>query len=161
MTSRYRSTTGSPRRCRLDARSWPDAFRDHLSQLRDLPPLVRRTAFNVRALIRHRRHSAVSTPVPMLNTPRTSFNGALTSRRSFVTTSLSASQVRAIAATYEATINDVVLAVVSGSLRRYLLDRHELPTVPLVAGVPVTADNTPTRFVGNRVSNSVHVVGDG
>jgi diacylglycerol O-acyltransferase len=130
-----------------------DAFRDHLSQLRDLPGLVRRTSCNVRALVRHRHQSSVATPFPIFSTPRTSFNGALTPRRSFVTTSLAAARVRAVSETYGVTKNDVVLAIVSGSLRGYLLDRHELPAASLVAGVPVAADNTQTRLVGNRVSN--------
>ena len=36
-----------------------------------------------------------------------------------------------------ATVNDVVLAIVSGALRRYLLDKGELPDESLVSGCPV------------------------
>jgi diacylglycerol O-acyltransferase len=89
----------------------------------------------------------------MLNTPRTSFNGSLTPRRSFVTTSFATRDVRAIREAFDCTVNDVVLAIVSGALRSYLLDRHELPAVSLVAGVPVAADPSEQRLGGNRVSN--------
>lgn len=129
------------------------AFRDHLAQLRDLPRLVRTTSNNVRALVRHRRQSSVTTPVPMVSTPRTSFNGALTARRSFVTTSFEIEDLRTVRAAFGMTLNDVVLAVVAGGLRSYLLERGELPGSSLVAGVPVAADESQTRLVGNRVSN--------
>ena len=130
-----------------------DAFRDHLTQLRDFPRLLHRTISNVRALVRHRRQSSVSTPMPMLNTPRTSFNGSLTARRSFVTTSIGERQLRSIRDAFDVTVNDVVLGIVSGAVRSYLLARHELPAVSLVAGVPVAADTSEQRLGGNRVSN--------
>lgn len=130
-----------------------DALRDHLSQLRGLPRLLRRTLANLRALARHRRRSSVTTPMPMLHTPRTSFNGALTPRRSFVTASMAVSDVDAVRDAFGVTVNDVVLGVVSGGLRAYLLERDELPSTSLVAGVPVAIDASEVRLEGNRVSN--------
>ena len=52
-------------------------------------------------------------------------------------------------------MNDVVLAVVGGALRRWLQARGELPGGSLVAGVP-SAPTRPAagpRLGGNRVSN--------
>jgi WS/DGAT/MGAT family acyltransferase len=131
-----------------------DAFRDHVHQLFDLPALVRRTLANLLSVVRHRRRSAVSTPVPIISTPRTAFNTALTPRRSFATTSLSLDDVRAVKSSFGVTLNDVVLAVVSGALRDYLLERNRLPYRPLVAGVPVASGaGEANRLDGNRVSN--------
>lgn len=131
-----------------------DAFVDHLRQLARLPVLLVRTITNLRALLRHRRRSQVSTPVPILSTPRTSFNTALTPHRSFATTRLSLDDAKAVKAAFDVTLNDVVLAVVAGALRAYLLDRGELPRRPLVAGVPVGTDaGGEARLRGNRVSN--------
>lgn len=51
------------------------------------------------------------------------------------------------------TVNDVALAIVSGAMRRYLLDKGELPEISLVAGMPVnvrSADQQGT--VGNMIS---------
>lgn len=129
------------------------ALRDHVRQLRDLPRLVHRTQARVRALLRRRSQSRVPTPVPVVDTPRTSFNGALTPRRSFASTSLPIADVDKVRKAFGVTVNDVVLAVVAGALRAYLLERHELPVGSLVAGVPIAADAAERRLAGNRVSN--------
>jgi diacylglycerol O-acyltransferase / wax synthase len=129
------------------------ALRDHLTQLVHLPGLVGRTGGNVRSVLRHRRRSKVATPVPILDTPRTEFNGALGTTRSFATTVLSFPDARTVKRAFGVTLNDVVLGVVSGALRRYLIERGCLPERPLVAGIPVGTDSGSDRLVGNRVSN--------
>ena len=51
------------------------------------------------------------------------------------------------------TVNDVVLAVCTGALRRFLIDGDELPDKPLVAVVPVSVQPDHGRTVGsNKVS---------
>ena len=52
-------------------------------------------------------------------------------------------------------LNDVVLAVVAGALRRYMDERGEHHPRPLVAGIPVGTDEpgAEPRLIGNRVSN--------
>jgi diacylglycerol O-acyltransferase / wax synthase len=52
-----------------------------------------------------------------------------------------------------ATVNDVVLTVVGGGLRRYLTSRAELPDEPLVAGVPVSLrTDSDAGVAGNKIS---------
>jgi WS/DGAT/MGAT family acyltransferase len=77
----------------------------------------------------------------------------LTPRRSFATDSLAAADVQTVRRVFGVSVNEVLLAVVAGALRRYLLDRGELPPISLVAGVPVAADPNEHRLGGNRVSN--------
>ncbi len=82
-----------------------------------------------------RSGSHVSPPAPF-SAPRTSFNATLSSRRSYAVASLPLDDVKGIARRGEATVNDVVLAVCAGALRRYLDSRSERPSGPLVAMVP-------------------------
>ena len=76
-------------------------------------------------------------PVPFA-TPTTSFNRALTPNRLFTMTSLPLDEVKEVRRAFGTTVNDVVLAVVAGALRSHLAERGELPSRPLVAGVPVS-----------------------
>ena len=70
--------------------------------------------------------------------PRTVFNVAITPERSFATASIPLAEVKAIAARHEATVNDVVLALASGALRRYLARHGGVPKRPLVAAMPIS-----------------------
>lgn len=132
-----------------------DAIKAWFVQLTWLPGLVLRTAKNVLAVIRHRRTSTVATPRPLIDTPRTSFNGAITRRRSFATASLPLEDFKLVRKAFGVTLNDVVLAVVSGALRTWMALHGERPAASLLAGVPVSTDSTAdvVRLAGNRVSN--------
>lgn len=77
--------------------------------------------------------------------PRTPFNAAITGKRGFAAASISLGEVKAVAAAQQATINDVVLALCSGALRRYLTRNGGLPRKPLVATMPISL-----REPGNR-----------
>ena len=70
--------------------------------------------------------------------PATPFNEAIDARRSVATASLPLGRLQAIASAQEVTVNDVVLAVVGGALRRYLAARDGLPDQPLLAAMPVS-----------------------
>jgi diacylglycerol O-acyltransferase len=70
--------------------------------------------------------------------PRAPFNRVIDAGRSFATASLSVADVRRIAAAHDVTLNDVVLALVSGALRRYLAAHGGIPSKSLVAAMPVS-----------------------
>ena len=70
--------------------------------------------------------------------PRTPLNAAITGERGFAGVSVPLDQIKAIAAAHDAKINDVVLAICSGALRRYLLDHGGLPGKPLLAAMPIS-----------------------
>lgn len=84
--------------------------------------------------------------------PRTIFNVPITGARRFAADAYEMARVRHVAQATGGTVNDVILAMCAGALRRYLLDQDALPEQPLVAAVPVslrTADDA--REGGNAV----------
>ncbi|MCX7631534.1 MAG: wax ester/triacylglycerol synthase family O-acyltransferase [Geminicoccaceae bacterium] len=70
--------------------------------------------------------------------PRTPFNVAITGERGFAAVSIPLAEAKAIAHAEDAKLNDVVLAVCDGALRRYLARHGGVPGKPLVAAVPVS-----------------------
>ncbi|MEQ8514590.1 MAG: wax ester/triacylglycerol synthase family O-acyltransferase, partial [Chromatocurvus sp.] len=76
--------------------------------------------------------------VPWHNVPRTSINTRVSGARRFVAQSFAFSRVRAVSKVMGTTVNDVVLAMCSGALRRYLINRDELPLHSLKAMAPVS-----------------------
>ncbi len=130
------------------------ALLDLFKGLFRLPQLVRRTSGKLGELRRHKRSAPVATPRPIRDAPRTPFNLALTPHRSFATTTLPLADLKKVKAAFGVTVNDVVLGIVAGSLRQWLLARDALPDKGLVAGVPVSTDDPgEIRLLGNRVSN--------
>ncbi|MFC9517899.1 wax ester/triacylglycerol synthase family O-acyltransferase [Nocardiaceae bacterium NPDC056970] len=77
--------------------------------------------------------------------PHSPLNVPITGARQFVARSWSLDRLRLVAKSADGTINDVVLAMSSGALRRYLVERGALPERPLVAMVPVSLRDGRTR----------------
>jgi WS/DGAT/MGAT family acyltransferase len=69
--------------------------------------------------------------------PRTSLNRSITPHRGFAYCSVPLAGVKAVKDAFSVTVNDVVLGICAGVLRRYLADRGELPAKPLIAQIPV------------------------
>lgn len=90
-----------------------------------------------------------------LTVPETRFNGNVSPHKMFDAVSFDLNELKAMRTKVEgATINDVVLTVCSGALRKYLMKHKELPKETLVAVAPVNArkrdgqENTP----GNKIT---------
>ncbi|MET3844740.1 wax ester/triacylglycerol synthase family O-acyltransferase [Bradyrhizobium sp. OAE829] len=81
--------------------------------------------------------------------PPTVLNKAISSERSFAGTSISLSRAKAVAKASGGKLNDVVLALSSGVVRRYLLQQGALPTKSLTAAVPISL-----REEGNTEANN-------
>ena len=81
--------------------------------------------------------------------PPTILNKAISSERSFAGTSISLSRAKAVAKQAGGKLNDVVLALASGVVRRYLLQQGALPKKSLTAAVPISL-----REEGNTDSNN-------
>lgn len=88
--------------------------------------------------------------------PTTRFNGKASPHKMFDATSFELSalkQVRKLAP--GCTINDVILTICGGALRRYLQEHGELPEESLVAMVPINArsEGGPQETVGNNITS--------
>jgi WS/DGAT/MGAT family acyltransferase len=93
--------------------------------------------------------------------PRTRFSGPVTGHRVVEARRYPLDEIRRIkGAVPGATVNDAVIAIVGGALRRYLSDKGELPTDSLRVMAPIstrTAEQAGTA--GNQVSAMVATLG--
>jgi diacylglycerol O-acyltransferase / wax synthase len=81
--------------------------------------------------------------------PPTLLNKQISSERSFAGVSIPLSRAKAVAKAAGGKLNDVVLAISSGVVRRYLLERGALPSKSMTAAVPISL-----REEGNTDSNN-------
>ncbi len=120
-----------------------------------LARLLARTGRSAAGLARSTLDPAASgaRPALPLGAPRTRFNGAISPHRAVAYGSARLANLEFVKATFGATLNDVVLAACSLSLRNYLEAHGDLPDGPLLATVPVSV-RTPEQMgtYGNRLS---------
>jgi diacylglycerol O-acyltransferase len=101
-------------------------------------PLIGSTARRVGTVVsRHRDPNAVVGAVP-LTAPPTPWNRAIGPQRRMSFTRLSLADVKRIKDQVGCTVNDVVLGLMGGTLRRYLEAHDGAPEAPLVAVCPVS-----------------------
>ncbi len=98
-------------------------------------PVVR--ALNAR-LKNNSRVPEVVPYMPSVRAPEMPFNGRMTSRRTYAFAQLPLEDFRRIGKLLGGTINDAVLGVTAGAVRRYLRDRHLPVDPPLVVNIPVS-----------------------
>jgi diacylglycerol O-acyltransferase / wax synthase len=85
--------------------------------------------------------------------PRTIFNGRVGRRRAFGTASLPVSEFKLMGKAAGATLNDIVLTICAGGLRRYLSERNQMPEDSLVAAVPVSMREVGDTSMANQVAS--------
>lgn len=120
------------------------------------PSEMRRVAGEVRDALRAAakvQAKGVEAPPAPMSAPPTPFNHTITGQRIWNTALLELDRVKAIRRVTGCTLNDVVVAICAGALRRYLDDKEALPDKPLMAMVPVsTRGEDEHGKMGNRVS---------
>ncbi len=84
--------------------------------------------------------------------PKTAFNANITAHRNVAFAQLDLEDIKVVKNRYNVKVNDVVLALVSGVLRRYLSDRDALPEATLVGMCPVSVHGRSDRPGRNQVS---------
>lgn len=92
-------------------------------------------------------------PTPF-SAPSTPLNGIISSRRKWNGSILSLERIKALKNIMQTTLNDVMLAICAGALRRYLLEKKQLPQKSLVALVPIsTRTKSEENSAGNQISS--------
>jgi diacylglycerol O-acyltransferase len=149
-----RGLLGAPRYLERVLRGFPST----LPNLQDIPIIgdvpgaktLGRTAARVARTIRGRPSRVLERT--NLSRPRTSFNGRVSPHRRFAFGQLPLDEVKAVKNEYGFTVNDVIVSLGAGAVRRWLVEHDELPDRPLVALVPVSVRSAEQRGTyGNRV----------
>ena len=83
--------------------------------------------------------------------PSTILNKSISSERSFAGVSISLSRAKALAKQAGGKLNDVVLALSSGVVRRYLLEQGALPAKSMTAAVPISLREEGNTDANNQV----------
>jgi WS/DGAT/MGAT family acyltransferase len=85
--------------------------------------------------------------------PATPFNKAITPHRRFAFRSVDLAEVKTVKNAFGVSVNDVVMAMTAGALRRWLTDHAALPSQPLIAMIPVSVRDPASKgALGNKVS---------
>ena len=84
--------------------------------------------------------------------PRTPLNVAISGKRAFVGLQLSLADTKAMAKHFDAKLNDIVMAVVAGALRRYFADDKNVLAKPMIAAIPVSLRASGDKSQSNQVT---------
>lgn len=102
--------------------------------------------------------------LPSSNTaPNTLLNGTVSSHRVFDGVRFDLDEIKAMKNAVEgATVNDVILSIVGGGLRKYLQSKNDLPKEDLLAMAPISVRTEDEKSaLGNQVSAMIVNLGSG
>lgn len=123
-------------------------------QVQSVPQLA--TAFGKMLMRIGDRGDGMALP---FDSPLSVLNGRVREKRRFATQHFPMPRLRALATAAHCTLNDVVLALCGGALRRFLLERDNLPEKSLTAGIPVSVRPKDDQGTGNAISFIVATLG--
>jgi hypothetical protein len=108
----------------------------------------------MRERLRGASHDVDNPPaLPPTHAPRTPWNRPITPHRRFTAVTIPLEDAKRVRRQFGCTFNDVVMALCSSALRRYLLLHDCLPDEPLIAMVPISVRNgDEAEAYQNRVS---------
>jgi diacylglycerol O-acyltransferase len=98
------------------------------------------------------RRSPIVSGRKLSTPPHTSFNGRVSAHRRIVFGRLPLDDVKDAKNIHGVTVNDVVVSICAGAVRRWLLEHDELGTDPLIAQIPVSVRSPEQQGTyGNRI----------
>jgi diacylglycerol O-acyltransferase len=96
-----------------------------------------------------RRFGKLNAP---LRAPKTPFNVSISNQRAFAARTVPLDEIKAIGKRSGTSVNDVVLTICAGALKRYLAEYDCKPDKPLIAAVPVSLRAPGNTDANNQVS---------
>ena len=133
------------------------AFADHMRHIGRLPGVMRYTAQGINRVRKSTKKLSPDLTRPF--TPPPSFmNHRVDAQRRFATATLALADVKETAKHLDVTINDMVLAISAGALRKLSLKYDGQADHPLLASVPVSFDFSRDRISGNYFTGVMMVV---
>jgi diacylglycerol O-acyltransferase len=84
--------------------------------------------------------------------PKSILNGRISGQRRVATQLFDLNRLKTLAKSANCTLNDVVVAICGGALRRFLLDEGKLPDESLTAGIPVSVRPADDEGTGTEVT---------
>ncbi|MAD97012.1 MAG: wax ester/triacylglycerol synthase family O-acyltransferase [Flavobacteriaceae bacterium] len=94
------------------------------------------------------------------STPKTIFNSTVSPKRTWGTAILSFDRINHLRKVQGVTVNDIIVAICAGALRRYLKEKDKLPSQPLVANVPISIRTEESKDkMNNQISNMLVKIG--
>lgn len=119
-----------------------------------IPKVAGRTMFKMLQSRLNNQMQVKSELNSSISTPKTIFNQSISPRRTWGTAILSLSRIKVLKKTMDATVNDVMLAICAGGIRKYLLEKEKLPSQPLIANVPISIRKKGDEGkMNNQISN--------
>jgi len=121
--------------------------------VRFLPTLAPTLSTLVGGMLGLNRGDGEVIPTTAGRAPATPFNRPITPHRRLALRSVDLDSVKVVKNAFGVSVNDVVMAMCAGALRRWLVDHDALPDSPLIAMIPVSVrDPASKAAMGNKVS---------
>ncbi len=120
-----------------------------------IPKLIGETAFS---LIKGKMNSQLNGKKRIhkssFSIPKTIFNESVSPKRTWGTAILEFDRINTLRKVMDVTVNDLILAICTGAIRRYLEEKEKLPIQPLVANVPISIRvKGDKQKMNNQISN--------
>jgi diacylglycerol O-acyltransferase / wax synthase len=147
-----RTEAKAPSRSKLIGALFSNTFAQYAKLARTLPSAVKRVADMAMAKGLSGTIAATKELSQGLLAPKTPFNVSIESARTFAMCQLPLAEIKAISAACDATVNDVVMTLCSGALRRFLSDSKQLPERSLIAAVPISLRELGDARMNNQVT---------
>ena len=128
---------------------------DFLKNPLKLPKLIGETALTVtKNQIKNRFKIKPALFKNKFSTPKTIFNNSISPKRTWGTAILSFDRINNLRKIMNVSVNDLILAICAGGIRKYLSEKEKLPVQPLVANVPISIRvKGEKQKMDNQISN--------